>query len=126
MITVKSKEAKFLMEVSNGTYSFEGDVPAANGGSGQYVSPFELLRAAFACCLNVTTRAILDKRNIAYKEVEVQVDLEEKDGTLTFAHKIIIDAELSDSDKAKYAQMAFAGCHVHKALEGKIVFGAKL
>lgn len=122
MVIVKSLPEPFKMEITNGVYTFTGDVPAANGGSGEYVSPFGLLRAAYACCLNVTARAIMEKRKIPYRGVEVRVDLDNENGVVTFHHAIDIDADLPEAEKQKIAKMAFTGCHVHKALEGKLVF----
>ena len=123
MITVKSNAEKYQMDITNGTATVKGDIPVANGGGGQYMSPTQMLASFLGMCLNVTTRFILEKRNIAYKEITTKVDVEDVVGESTiFKYSVDIDAVISEEDKAKYIKMAFAGCHVHKLLEQKLVF----
>jgi len=123
MITVKSKEAKYQVEVANGQTTIVGDIPEDRGGSGKYFTPTEILASSLGMCLNITARFILEKRNIAYRDITTKVELEDVAGEKTmFKYAIIIDADISDADKDKYAKMALAGCHVHKMLEQKLEF----
>jgi putative redox protein len=125
MITVKSNQEKYQMDVSNSKVTVKGDIPADRGGGGEYMSPTEMLASSLGMCLNVTARFILEKRNIAYKEITTKVDIEDLVGeSTTFKYHVAIDADISEEDKVKYIKMAFAGCHVHKLLEQKLVFAA--
>jgi len=123
MITVKSNAKKYQMDVTNSKVTVKGDIPADKGGGGEYMSPTEMLASSLGMCLNVTARFILEKRNIAYKEIVTKVDIEDVVGETTiFKYGVAIDADISEEDKAKYIKMAFSGCHVHKLLEQKLLF----
>lgn len=123
MIIVKSKAEKYQVEVANGQTTIVGDIPEDIGGGGKYFSPTEMLASSLGTCLNITARFILEKRNIAYRDIITQVDLEDvADEKTIFKYAIIIDADISDADKNKYAKMTIAGCHVHKMLEQKLEF----
>lgn len=123
MIIVKSKAEKYQVEVNNGKTTMTGDIPENRGGSGKYFGPTDMLASSLAMCLNVTARFILEKRDIAYKNITTKVDLEDVVGEKTiFKYAIDIDADISAADKEKYIKMTLAGCHVHKLLEQKLEF----
>ena len=46
MITVKSNAEKYQMDITNGTATVKGDIPVANGGGGQYMSPTQMLASS--------------------------------------------------------------------------------
>lgn len=124
LITVKSTQEKYLMDVTGATAAIRADVPEDHGGKGQHLAPFELLRAAFATCLCVTCQMLLNKRGIQYRGVEVKVDVDKDSipGKTMFTYKVVIDADISDVEKDKFAKMAYNGCPVHKALSQEITF----
>ena len=73
MITVRGGADKRMATLSNGGCTYYADVPAESGGTGLYPRPGEYLMSAFAACMNMTTRGLLNERNASYEEVVTKV-----------------------------------------------------
>ncbi len=122
MIISKSKAEKFSTEISNENSTILSDVTKDKGGSGKYLRPHELLCAGFASCLNITTRMILEQKNIEYENVHVEVDLDRNHtDTTNFLYNIDIIANIDEKTKEQIIELA-VNCPVRKTLSKKIEF----
>ena len=75
MITVRGGADKRMATLSNGSCTYYADVPVESSGTGLYPRPGEYLMSAFAACMNMTTRGLLNERNASYEEVVTKVEL---------------------------------------------------
>ena len=122
MIISKSKAEKFSTEISNENSTILSDVTKDKGGSGEYLRPHELLCAGFASCLNITTRMILEQKNIEYENVHVEVDLDRNHtDTTNFLYNIDIIANIDEKTKEQIIELA-VNCPVRRTLSKKIEF----
>ena len=122
MVTAKSGRENYRVELDNGTQVIASDVASDKGGAGAGFRPHELLEAAYAACLDISVRMILDRLQWAYDDVRVEVQLDrETPGTTVFRHRIAIEGPLTDEQKAKVLSLA-AGCPVRKTLSHTIEF----
>lgn len=98
------------------------DVTPEKGGSGAYLRPHDLLCSGFASCLNITTRMILDRKNIKYDEVLVKVDLDRSDENRTkFIYDVDIVADISPEMKQTIMKL-LKNCPVRKTLSKELEF----
>lgn len=79
MITATGKSGSRLAEISDGKHTFYADTPVEGGGSDSYRRPGDILAGAYAACVNITTRMVLDRENLPYEEVKVYVDIDRSD-----------------------------------------------
>ena len=122
MIISESKKENYCTEISNENSFIFSDVTEEKGGKGQYLRPHDLLCAAFASCLNITTRMILDRKNIKYEKVIVKVDLDRSDENKTkFIYDIDIIGDISNETKQLIIKMV-RNCPVRKTLSKEIEF----
>ncbi|AJA46964.1 stress-induced protein OsmC [Clostridium pasteurianum DSM 525 = ATCC 6013] len=122
MIVSKSKKENYCTEISNGNKYIFSDVTEDKGGKGQYLRPHDLICAGFASCLNITTRMILERKNIEYEEVIVKVDLDKSDENKTkFIYHVDIIGDISDEAKQIVFNM-LKNCPVRKTLSKEIEF----
>lgn len=120
MITVKSEGVNYLGSlVDKGIFV---DVVEEMGGRGAGVSPYELLEAALASCMNITLRMSLEKHNIPYDNLEITVTLNKSDPDKTlFQYSYKIDSNLDEKQKEKILRV-LEQCPVKKALKKEIEF----
>lgn len=122
MIISKSKEEKYCTEVSNENTFIISDVTKEKGGSGEYFRPHDLLCAGLASCLNITTRMVLERKNITYENVIVKVDLDRSDEEKTkFIYDIDIIGDISKETKELIINIA-KNCPVKNTLSKEIEF----
>lgn len=122
MIISESKMENYCTEVSNENTVVFSDVTEEKGGKGQYFRPHDLLCAAYASCLNITTRMVLERKNIKYEKVIVKVDLDRSDENKTkFLYDIDIIGDISNETKELIINMV-RKCPVRKTLSKEIEF----
>lgn len=122
MVVSMSKEDNYCTEVSDGKMSIFSDSTEQKGGKGQGFRPHDLLCAGFASCLNITTRTLLDKKNIKYEKVIVKVDLDRSDENKTkFNYDVDIIGDISDETKEAVLRLV-KRCPVRKTLSKQIEF----
>lgn len=122
MVTAKNGRENYRVELDNGTRTVVADVASDKGGGGAGFRPHELLEAAYAACLNISVRMMLDCLHWSYDDVQVEVQLDRKTpGTTVFRHRIAIAGPLTDEQKAKVLSLA-VGCPVRKTLSQTIEF----
>lgn len=122
MIISESKMENYCTEISNENTVVLSDVTEEKGGKGQYFRPHDLLCASFASCLNITTRMVLDRKNIKYEKVIVKVDLDRSDESKTkFLYDIDIIGDISTETKEIIITMV-RNCPVRKTLSKEIEF----
>jgi putative redox protein len=122
MVISRSGNTAYLTEIWNGTESISSDVAKGKGGSGRYFRPHDLLEAAYASCLNITTRMVLDSLHIPYEEVTVKVELDRSDNTKTaFMYHIDIAGTVDEEVKRKVLKQVM-NCPVKKTLSKQLEF----
>jgi putative redox protein len=122
MIISESKEENYCTEISNENTFIFSDVTKEKGGTGEYLTPSDLLCAGFASCLNITTRMVLERKGIKYEKVIVKVDLDSSDdGKTKFLYDIDIIGDISNDTK-KLIIDKVKNCPVRKTLSKKIEF----
>lgn len=122
MVVAESKKENYCSEISNYNTIIFSDVTKEQGGNEQYFGPFDLLSSGLASCLNVTTRVILQHKNIKYEKVIVKVDLDSSDENKTkFLYEINIIGEISEEVKQHIIRM-LENSPVRKTLSKEIKF----
>lgn len=120
MITIKSEGVNYLASLV-GKEIFV-DVAQEKGGRGIGVNPYELLEAALAACMNITLRMSMEKHNIPYNNLEVNVKLNNEDPNKTiFEYSYKIDSDLDEKQRTKILRV-LEQCPVKKALSKEIEF----
>lgn len=116
MIVSESKKENYCTEISNENASIIAD------STGKYLSPHDLLCAGLATCLNITTRMVLDRKNIKYEKVIVKVDLDKSDeNKAKFLYSVDILGDISDTTKQHIVDIV-KNCPVRKTLSREIEF----
>lgn len=117
MVISKSLEGSYLTEISNGICKIKSNVKDAGTES---MRPHELLESGLAACMNITTRMVLDRMNLAYDGVEVKVSLERPDKENTvITCDINIKGDIDDDTKEMIKNKVF-NCPVRKTLTSHI------
>ena len=122
MIAATGGTKKYLTALTGENLSLTADVGTQSGGSGEYPGPHALLQAAFACCMDMTVRMVMDYRNIPYDEVSVSVHLDEDTaGKAIYRYRVDITGDLDDETKISVIKKA-TNCPVRKTLLKEIKF----
>ena len=122
MITATGGTKKYLTALTGENLSLTADVGVQSGGSGEYPGPHALLQAAFACCMDMTVRMVMDYRNIPYDEVTVSVDLDEDTaGKAIYRYRVDSTGDMDDETKISVIKKA-TNCPVRKTLLKEIEF----
>lgn len=79
MIIAKSKNDNYMTEITDGQHSIFSDTDIKNGGKNMRQNASSIFFSGYAACVNVTTRMVLDKQNLAYDDVIVTVDYDNSD-----------------------------------------------
>lgn len=122
MITAVSKPHGYVTELGDGSHYFFADTPTADGGSGLYQRPGDILASAYASCYNITVRKLLDARGLAYEEVTTQVEMDRSQpGKLTFRNHTEIQGEIPEEVKEEILREA-RECPVYRLLQAEKEF----
>lgn len=122
MVISRSGTPAYLTEIWNGTEHISSDVTPEKGGSGKYFRPHDLLEAAYAACLNTTTRMVLDELHIPYEDVTVKVELDRRDEAKTiFISHIEIAGALDEETRQRVLKLVM-NCPVKKTLSKQMEF----
>lgn len=122
MIISESKKESYLTEILNDETNIFSDVTKEKGGSGKYFKPYDLLCAGYASCLNITTRMVLEKMNIKYDKVIININLNNDDKEkAVFEYDIDIIGDIDAETKAAVIAKA-EKCPVRKTLSKEIEF----
>lgn len=122
MVISKSKNKKYITQISNSSEIIYSDVTEEKGGNGKYFRPHDLIEAGYASCLNITTRMVLDSMNINYEEiiVKVELDRENEDKTI-FKYKVDIIGDIDEITRETVLKRV-KNCPVRKTLSKPIEF----
>ncbi len=124
MITAQSTETSYTTRITNNTADIMADVTPDKGGTGNYFRPHDLICSAFASCLNITLRMVLEKKRVSYNNIEVKVDLDRSDPDKTvFLYDINLDAAITPEEKEEIIATAI-NCPVRKTLSKTLEFSA--
>ncbi|MGG4108088.1 OsmC family protein [Paenibacillus lautus] len=122
MIISTSGSEAYITELFNGTTKIYSDVADDKGGSGKYLRPHDLIESAYASCLNITTRMILDSMNLAYDGVTVKVELDRSNEVKTiFKYQIDISGSIDKKNKEVVLRKVM-NCPVKKTLSKQLEF----
>lgn len=124
MIVMKSQDADYLTEFTDGEHVGQCDAPADKGGQGAGFSPFSLLEASLAGCMNITLRVFAKTHDIDLEFVETTVTLKPGEGGYTFEYAIKLPEGLSDKDRKRLIA-ARKGCPIHGLLGQPLSFDLK-
>jgi putative redox protein len=130
---VRSAEADpegFLQDISADGLVIRADEPAAVGGSGLGLSPYQLLSAALAACTSMTIRLYARRKGLALDHVAVDVthdrihaadcaDCETKEGRIDRFRRVVrLSGALTEAERARLLEIADR-CPVHRTLDGE-------
>ena len=122
MVTAKSEKGGYLTRLSDGQHTWFADVPRDRGGGDEGPTPTDILLSAYAACINITTRMLLDEGGYAYDGVETKVDLERTgDGKAVFYAHTDIAGDVPEADKAAILERV-KRCPVCKLLRAEKEF----
>lgn len=126
MITTKSKQDDYLTEFTDGDHVGQCDAPVGKGGQDAAFTPFALLEASLAGCLNITLRAFAKSHDIdlGSATVETSVTLVPGENGSTFEYGVKLPDGLSEKD-TKRLLAALKGCPIHGLLGKPISFELK-
>ena len=120
MITVESQNQKYLARFNNGKIEGLTDQPVAKGGQGLGFTPYDLLEAALANCMNVWARLYADHHGIPLIGIKTQVELFQENSDETFfKYNIELEGDLTPEQKEKLIHIA-KNCPIHKTISKKI------
>ena len=122
MVIVTGNQENYLakIEVERGTaYPSYADVPKERGGDNLYMRPGETLQGALGSCMNITARRCLNRDNIPYDRVEVQVELSVEENVTHIYTNLEIIGKISSADKERIIREV-QDCPVCKLLRGEI------
>lgn len=125
MITAVSGTINFHTDVTNGKDSILVDAPESKGGTGSGYTPFDLLCAAYASCLDISARVVLDKMRIEYSEVKVIAAIDQSDESKTsFCSTIEITGELDQASHDRVVELAMKNCPIKQIFDKPIEYTA--
>lgn len=120
MITSKNEKMKYLTSLLGQEVLV--DTTPDKGGTGQGIRPHELLEAALASCMNITLRMAMEKYNLPFNNIEVDVKLNRADPDKSkFEYTYRIDSNL-DQEQEEKLKRVLGQCPVKKTLSKKIEF----
>ena len=122
MITVRGGADKRMATITTGTCTYYADATVESGGSGLYPRPGEYLMSAFAACMNMTARGLLNARNVSYEEVVTRVELDRSDlDRLTFFYKTEIIGDMPEEVRQQVLR-EIENCDVCRMLRAEKTF----
>ncbi len=122
MITARNIKTPYCVTITNGDTSVYSDVAKERGGEAQAFRPHEFLCAAYASCFHITLCKLLDKENLTYKEVIVNVDLDRSvEGQTKFLYQCDIIGDIDYTIKEELIKKA-SHCPIGLTLEQTILF----
>lgn len=120
MVKIKSTDQKYRYYLDNGQNIV--DITSNKGVSGSRISPFELLEAALASCMNISLRRQAKKEGIELEKVETTVSINQNiDGKTIFEYECTILDEL-DEQTIERIKSILQNCPVRKTLSNQIEF----
>ncbi len=116
------KKYQCTIDLKSANYRLFLDTSEERGGSGDGISPHELLEAAAAACLNISIRIALDSLGIKTDNVTVDVNLiRSVEGKSIFEYQYNIGAELNNEQKEKIEE-SILSCPVRQTLQKEICY----
>lgn len=117
MIIATSEKSNYVTDIVDGEYQLKAD-----GRGGNYQRPTHILASAYASCMNITVRKLLDKKNLCYDKVIVYVDFDNSHSEKTiFSYKIEILGDIDQTVKDEIIK-SVNDCSVCKILKSQKEF----
>lgn len=122
VVIAESMHNNYETKITNEREIVFSDTTTDKGGSGEHFRPHDYLCTAYAACLNMTTRMIMNDMNICYEKITVKVELDRsKKGKTVFLYNIDIEGDISQKMKEKILKLV-SNCPVRKTLSSEISF----
>lgn len=122
MITASKIKTPYCVNITNGDTSIYSDVAKERGGETEAFRPHEFLCAAYASCFHITLCKLLDKENLSYEQVIVNVDLDRSvEGQTKFLYQCDIIGDIDNAKKDELIAKA-SRCPIGLSLEQTILF----
>ncbi|MGE4290738.1 MAG: OsmC family protein [Desulfovibrio sp.] len=121
MIRTNSLKANYLTKFTNDKFSAKADAPAAKGGADSGFTPFELLEASLATCLNITLRVYAQAHSIDLSGAEASVSLVPDGEGHVFECGVTFQDEPPQEQKTRLLA-ALKGCPIHGILTKPLRF----
>lgn len=102
-------EGKFKLKISSGEHTLFADEPAAVGGLGTGLSPFELVSAGLAACTVMTMRLYANRKGFPLERASATVRHEKVPDMMPpdrFTRTIVLDGPLSDDQRTRILEIA--------------------
>lgn len=105
---------------TNGVHEAVADVPVEKGGAGRGFGPHELLEAALATCLTMTSNMFAAKHGYPLTGVRCEVRIDRSvPGSVTLNYDLNFEGPLTEEQRAAICDAA-SRCPVVKSLTGTI------
>jgi len=122
MVRCQSRDTRYGVSFSNGTFEGACDATPDKGGAGQGFRPHELLEAALGSCTAMVLRMYADNHDIPLESAAVEVTLDRREPeTATFVCRIALAGDLTPEQRKRLLRAARA-CPVRRTLSGKLLF----
>ncbi len=121
MIKATNTQAKYQCVLDNGSeQNLLVDLPSSKGGTGNGVTPLELLEGALASCMNISLRLQAEKEGIELESVQTTVSMQrDENGKTTFSYDCKFD-ETIDPQTAEKIKAVLQRCAVRSILTNPI------
>jgi len=124
MIRTRNLSTDYLTEYTDGTHTGESDAPASKGGGDAAFTPFGLLEASLAACLNITLRVYAKNHDIPLDGVTTEVSLVTGPDGSIFEYSADLPDTLDENQKKRLVA-AMKGCPIHAILSKPVAFEYK-
>jgi putative redox protein len=122
MITTQSKDARYLVQFTNGARQADADVLPIKGGQGAGFGPHELMEASLATCINMWIRMQADKLAIPVGSITVTVLLKrDHPEEATFEYTVKVNGVPSEEQRMTLLEAA-DNCPVRRTLLKRLSF----
>lgn len=115
MITSKSGENDYYTEYTDGENVGHCDAPESLGGGGEGFTPFSLLEASLACCMNMTLRIYAKNHCIQLDEVSTTVSITREVDGASVECTVSVPESLAPGQRKRLLAAA-RGCPIHSVL----------
>jgi uncharacterized OsmC-like protein/fermentation-respiration switch protein FrsA (DUF1100 family) len=131
VVVTESREGRFQQVVEAGKHRLLADEPAAVGGLGSGLTPYDLLLAALGACTSMTLRLYAERKALPLERVSVMLrhqrihatdcaNCETQEGMLDRIDRTVrLDGDLDDDQRRRLLEIADK-CPVHRTLTSEV------
>ena len=105
-VTGTIEGAHYAMKIDASGHTIVADEPTSHGGANTGPAPYDLLLASLAACTGITLRMYADRKKWDMKSVTVSLHYMQRDGIEIIDRTLHFEGNLSDEQKARFADIA--------------------